>query len=109
MICTHCQREIADYSNYCYFCGSRQNVAPRSVGAGKRLMRSARDKKLAGVCGGFAEFFEIDSTIIRFVWVLFAIFGGGGIIAYIIAWIVMPRPPEYVPAAAPVPQPPPSS
>lgn len=57
----------------------------------KRLYKSATDKKIAGVCGGIAEYFNIDSTIIRLVWVLFSCLGGSGLLAYIIAAIVMPN------------------
>lgn len=56
----------------------------------KRLYKSREDKKLCGVCGGIAEYFELDPTIIRLAWVAFTLLGGSGIIAYIIAAIVMP-------------------
>ena len=56
----------------------------------KRLYKSREDKKLCGVCGGIAEYFELDPTIIRLAWVVFTLLGGSGIIAYIIAAIVMP-------------------
>ncbi len=56
----------------------------------KRLYKSLNDKKLCGVCGGIAEYFEIDPTIVRLAWVAFTILGGSGIIAYIIAALVMP-------------------
>ena len=57
----------------------------------KRLYKSNRDKKLAGVCGGIAEYFEIDSTIVRLAWVLFCCMGGSGLLAYIVAALVMPN------------------
>ncbi len=56
----------------------------------KRLYKSSTDKKLCGVCGGIAEYFEMDSTIIRLALVLFCILGGSGILAYIIAALVIP-------------------
>lgn len=58
----------------------------------KRLTRSATDKKLGGVCGGIAEYLDVDPTVIRLAWVLFALFIGSGILAYIIALLVMPNP-----------------
>ena len=58
---------------------------------GKKVYLSDRDKKIAGVCGGIAEYFDLDSTIVRLAWVLFAILAGTGIIAYIIAAIIMPK------------------
>ena len=56
----------------------------------KKLYRSRKDTKIAGVCGGIAEYFNVDSNIIRLLAVLTIFFGGGGIIAYIIAWIIVP-------------------
>jgi phage shock protein C len=56
----------------------------------KKLRRSASDRKLAGVCGGLAEYFGIDSTLVRVGWVVFALLAGSGLLAYIIAAIVMP-------------------
>ena len=60
----------------------------------KKLYRSATDKKLGGVCGGIAEYLEVDSTLIRLAWVLCTLFVGAGILAYIVAAIVMPRKPD---------------
>jgi len=57
----------------------------------KKLYKSNSDKKLAGVCGGIAEYFDVDSTIIRLAWVVFTLAGGAGLLAYIIAAIVMPE------------------
>ncbi len=60
----------------------------------KRLYRSATDRKLCGVCGGLAEYFELDSTIIRLAIVLLTIFGfSTGIWIYLIAAIIMPDQP----------------
>jgi phage shock protein C len=57
----------------------------------KRLKRSLNDKMLAGVCGGLAKYFEIDSTLIRLGLAFLAIFFGTGLIAYIIMWIIVPK------------------
>ena len=56
----------------------------------KKLYKSGTDKKLAGVCGGLAEYFNIDSTLVRLGWVVFGLLGGSGLLAYIIAAIIMP-------------------
>lgn len=56
----------------------------------KKLYKSSTDKKIAGVCGGIAEYFNIDSTLVRLGWVLFSLLGGSGLLAYIIAAIIMP-------------------
>jgi phage shock protein PspC (stress-responsive transcriptional regulator) len=73
----------------------------------RKLTRSRTDKKIAGVCGGFADYLETDVTLIRIILIMLALFGGWGILGYIIAWIIMPETPQPSPAAAPlaVPQP----
>lgn len=60
---------------------------------GKKLYKSATDKKIAGVCGGIAEYFDVDATLIRLAWVLFSLLGGSGLLAYIIAALIMPEQP----------------
>ena len=57
----------------------------------KRLYRDEKGKMIAGVCSGMAEYFDIDPTLIRLAWVLFCALGGSGIIAYIIAAIIIPQ------------------
>lgn len=56
----------------------------------KRLYKSSTDKKVCGVCGGIANYFDVDPTVIRLIWVIFTFAGGSGLIAYIIAAIIMP-------------------
>lgn len=56
----------------------------------KRLYKSETDKKIAGVCGGVAEYFNIDPTIVRLVWAFLAAFGGSGLMLYILAALIMP-------------------
>lgn len=56
----------------------------------KRLYKSSTDKKVCGVCGGIANYFDVDPTVIRLIWVIFTLEGGSGLIAYIIAAIIMP-------------------
>ncbi|MGQ9798835.1 MAG: PspC domain-containing protein [Ignavibacterium sp.] len=63
----------------------------------KRLYRSYTDKMLGGVCGGLGEYFEIDPVIIRVLFIITVLFGGGGILAYIILWIVIPKKPFTIP------------
>lgn len=60
----------------------------------KKLYRSKKDSMIAGVCGGIAEYFEIDSILVRLLAILIVLLGGVGIIAYIIAWIIIPQNPE---------------
>ena len=62
----------------------------------KRLYRTEGGcKMICGVCGGLAEYFDIDPTLVRLGWVMFCALGGSGILAYIIAAVVIPRRPEY--------------
>ena len=56
----------------------------------KRLYKSSTDKKVCGVCGGIANYFDVDPTVIRLIWVIFTLAGGSGLIAYSIAAIIMP-------------------
>lgn len=62
----------------------------------KKLYRSVTDKMIGGVCGGIAEYFDIDPVIVRLVFVLAVIFGGSGILAYIILWIIVPQRPFII-------------
>lgn len=57
----------------------------------KKLYRSRNERMIAGVCGGIANYFSIDPTLIRLLWIFLAFIAGGGILAYIIAWIVIPE------------------
>lgn len=60
----------------------------------KRLFRSRKQKILGGVCGGLAEYFNVDVVVIRVLWILITLFGGVGIIAYLILWIIVPPAPN---------------
>ena len=62
----------------------------------KKLYRSKKDKMIAGVCGGIAEYFDVDSTLVRLLTVIFILLGGAGVVVYIIAWIIIPETPEQV-------------
>lgn len=60
----------------------------------KKLFKSTTDKKICGVCGGIAEYFNIDSTLVRLIWAIVSLWFGAGILIYIIAALVMPKFPE---------------
>ena len=59
----------------------------------KRLTKSSNNQMISGVCGGIAEFFNIDASIVRIIWVILAFGGGTGIIAYIACAIILPSAP----------------
>ena len=61
----------------------------------KQLMRSGRDKKIAGVCAGVVHYFDMDPTIVRVIWGVLAFGYGVGIVAYIILWIIAPVASDY--------------
>jgi phage shock protein C len=57
----------------------------------KKLYRTKEDRKIAGVCGGLGEYFDIDPTIIRLLWLALLFAAGSGVLAYIVAWIIIPE------------------
>lgn len=97
MYCNYCGKVIQDDANVCAYCGVRVG----GVEARKRLMRPRDGRKIAGVCAGLAEYLDLDVTLIRLVWLIVVIFAGAGLLAYVIAWIVMPEEPvrSIAPAA----------
>lgn len=62
----------------------------------KRLYRVEEGKKICGVCGGIAEYFDIDPTLVRLICIFFVLCVGGGLLAYIIAALIMPKKSEVV-------------
>ena len=57
----------------------------------KRLYRNKKDKIIGGVCGGIAEYLNVDPVIIRLLWIVASLIWGAGILAYLIAWIIIPK------------------
>jgi phage shock protein C len=100
MYCNYCGKAIQDDANVCAYCGTRVGA----VLARKRLIRPRQGRKIAGVCAGIAEYFDVDVTLVRVVLLVSIFIGAGlGLIAYIVAWIVMPDEPMALPAPAPAP------
>ena len=101
MTCSNCQKEIMAGSRFCYNCGAKQvesnapGTAQDPVGR-RKLMRSSTDKKIGGVCAGVADYFDLDPTIVRVVWLLLVLCGGTGLIVYLVLWIILPLAPAEV-------------
>lgn len=96
MFCTRCGSELREIDRFCSQCGA--NVASpleraTFTGPVRQLARSMYDKKIAGVCSGFAHYFECDVTLMRVIWLILAFGTGLGFVGYLIAWIAMPK--EY--------------
>ena len=66
-------------------------IEGESMNSEKRLCRSSRQKMLAGVCGGIAEYLGWDVTIVRLLWIVLTMAGGSGILIYLVLWLVMPQ------------------
>jgi phage shock protein PspC (stress-responsive transcriptional regulator) len=96
MYCVKCGSELPETAFYCMQCGTATGRAPEPVRA-EPIMRSATDKKIAGVCGGLAKYLSMDPTIMRLLWLLLT-FGlpPAGVLGYIAAWILMPMEPVRV-------------
>jgi len=68
--------------------------ATTRAATGRRLTRSARDVKIAGICGGLADYFGVDATPIRVLWIVLSVLPGaiiGGLLAYLAAWLIVPK------------------
>lgn len=90
MFCPHCGKESTERVNFCCQCGTALYTPPA---ARKPLARSRTNRKIAGVCAGFAEYLDLDPSLVRIVWAMLLLFGGCGLLGYIIAWIIMPEEP----------------
>jgi phage shock protein C len=102
MYCNACGKAIAEDGRFCSYCGNVVGIAPTP----KKLLRSRADKKIAGVCAGLAQYFDLDVTLLRILCVFIALATGvcPGVITYLLAWIIVPSEPELKPVVA-APQP----
>ncbi|HET7442007.1 MAG TPA: PspC domain-containing protein [Terriglobales bacterium] len=98
MYCNYCGKEIQEDANVCAYCGRRIGVA---YARRTHLVRSRVNRKIAGVCAGLADYAGMDATLMRLLWAIVAVLSGivPGIVAYLVAWIVMPEQPESAPVA----------
>ncbi len=109
MYCTRCGAQNADDARFCTACGASTELgggagsanagsqsypggAAYSAAPRKRLHRVMSDKKIAGVCSGFAEYFDLDVTLVRLIWIAMVLIPPSvGMVVYLVAWIVLPR------------------
>ena len=96
MYCNQCGKVIQDDAAVCAYCGTRVAVSR----ARHKLMRPRVGRKIAGVCLGFAEYFEVDVTLVRVVWLIASVTTVIGMVSYPIAWIIMPEEPLLLSAPA---------
>jgi phage shock protein C len=91
MYCSSCGVQLEEQFAYCHQCGRPTNPDRTSPwGVPKKLTRPLWEKKIGGVCAGFARYFEVDVSLMRILWLVVAVFTGVGFIAYLVAWITMP-------------------
>ena len=92
MYCTQCGVELRDDDRFCSRCGDRTAVGA-AVGPAsptKTLSLDKRNKRIAGVCAGFARYLDVDVVLVRVLWLAVALCTGVGFLAYLAAWIIMP-------------------
>jgi len=116
MVCTVCNSEIQPGARFCPACGARlapAYVPMQETAAREGFVRPREGRAIAGVCAGFARRFGWDVALVRLVLVLAVVFGAGTpVLAYIVAWIVMPNEPWTLPVQTATPgatAPPPSA
>ena len=104
MYCTNCGKELEDAANYCSVCGTARSGGTFSGGEsrGRRNFRRIREgKKIAGVCGGVARYFDVDVTLVRILWIVLTICPPlPGLVAYLVCWIAMPQDPLPAPSTS---------
>ena len=90
MFCTNCGFELRENDRFCAQCAKPTGLSPVSE-VRRQLALPPEGKKIAGVCAGFARYFGADVTLMRIVWLVASLATGVGFIAYLIAWLLMPK------------------
>jgi phage shock protein C len=97
MYCTRCGHQMREGDLFCAKCGQSTRPGYKPAAA-PTLSRPVHDKRIAGVCAGFARYFNVDATLMRILWLAgFVLSGGLLLLVYIAAWILMPK--DETPAA----------
>ena len=102
MFCSSCGVQLEEQFAYCHHCGRPTHPDCTSPwGVPRRLTRPLWEKKIGGVCAGFARYFDVDVSLMRILWLVVSLVTGVGFIAYLIAWIAMPAEAALAIAACP--------
>jgi len=98
MYCNACGKAIAEDERFCSHCGNVVGIPSTP----KKLMRSQAEKKIAGVCAGLAQHFDLDVSLVRILYFFITLATGicPGIVTYLLAWIIVPEEPELKPVVA---------
>jgi phage shock protein C len=98
MYCNACGKAIAEDGRVCSYCGNVVGIPPTP----KKLMRSRTERKIAGVCAGLAQYFDLDASLVRILCIFLALATGffPGVVTYLLAWIIVPEKPELKPVVA---------
>ena len=98
MYCNACGKDIAEDGRFCSYCGTVVGIAPTS----KKLMRPSGERKIAGVCAGVAQYFDLDVSIVRILCFFITLATGicPGVVTYLLAWTIVPSEPELKPVVA---------
>lgn len=92
MFCTQCGAKLSETARFCTTCGKPTSAAVSAAAPPKKLRRILGEKKIAGVCAGFAEYFGADITLMRIIWVALLLLPPHiGLFAYLVAWAVLPK------------------
>src|ERR1700753_259081 len=90
MYCTRCGFELGDEARFCSRCGQRMAPGPSRGVYSMPLRLDRQNRKIAGVCAGFARHLGVDVVLMRVLWLGIALCTGVGFLAYLAAWIVIP-------------------
>ena len=92
MFCTRCGVELDEKTLYCSKCGNPTKLAEATANpyAAPKLTLDKENKKIAGVCAGFARYLGVEVLVVRIVWLALALGAGVGFVAYLVAWALMP-------------------
>src|SRR5438445_13603513 len=95
MYCNACGKTIAEDGRYCSYCGNVVGIPPTP----KKLMRSRAYRKIAGVCAGLAQYLDLDTSLVRILWLFITLAWGffPGIIADVLGWIMIQEEPRLFP------------